>query len=335
MAAVATNSSTFPLFSSLPPELRDQIWRDALPNEIGPALYFYRKGCWCPRNLTSSDEEYDPKDDEVDLYFDFRHDLLDAVQFEVSLWFVNREARRIALAWVREHGIEIRAREDRRSPVFVCPFNPVRDVLYIAVDECNEFLYEPDDRCFQPDMVEKYIHSGAVNITRIVMPEALFQGEGEVAAALAELMDRYFSLLQGLYILVDTPLDLQPVKDGMKMQPRWELKNMEGGAFFWNHDHGRFDFHGSEHLIDKALYKLMEEINKRLGEELVKNSIRSFEAEGMQDMDPDLRLELERESDKRWGYNEHTQQLTIVTSTEKEAVVLSYHSGSDSTVLLN
>ena len=77
--------------------------------------------------------------------------------------------------------------------------------------------------------------------------------------------------------MVDTPLDLQPVSNGMKMQPRWELKNTEERAFFWNHDHGRFDFNGGEHVIDEALYKLMEEINKWLGIELVKNSVRNFE----------------------------------------------------------
>ena len=135
MAAAATNSSTFPLFSSLALELRNQIWRDALPNKVGPALYFYRKGCWCPRHLLQSDEEYDPKNHELNLNFEFRHDLLNVVQFKVPLFFVNREASNIALAWVREHGIEIRARENRQSPVFVCPFNPIRDVLYIALDK--------------------------------------------------------------------------------------------------------------------------------------------------------------------------------------------------------
>lgn len=182
MAAVATTSSIFALFSSLPLELRDQIWRAALPDEIPPALYFYKKGGWCPT------DENDPENDESNVNFKYRHDLLDVVQLEVPLFFVSREARRIALAWVREHGIEIRAREDRRSPVFVCPFNPVRDVLYIAVDKWNEFLCEPHDRMCQPDMVEKYIHSEAVNITRIAIPEELFRGEGEVAAAIAEIM---------------------------------------------------------------------------------------------------------------------------------------------------
>jgi hypothetical protein len=302
MAAAATNTSIFHLFTSLAPELRDQIWRAALPDEVGPVLYFYKKGGWCPRRLLPSDEGYDPEnDDESNVNFEFRHDVLDAVQVEIPLFFVNREARNIALAWIREHNIEIRVyarkHEQLQSPVFVIPFDPIHNALYIALDKWDEFICEPDDRCYQPDMVEKLIHIQAAGITRIAMPEALFRGEGEVAAALAELIvitiplsflylcfsdlrelqDRWFGLVEVLFILVDTPLDLQPANNGMKIQPRWKLENIEGGTFFWNHDRGRFDFNESEYIIDEALYKLIEEINEWLGKELVKNSIRSFE----------------------------------------------------------
>lgn len=37
-----TMATTFPLFPSLPFELRDQIWRSALPEPAGPTIYFYR-----------------------------------------------------------------------------------------------------------------------------------------------------------------------------------------------------------------------------------------------------------------------------------------------------
>lgn len=129
MAVVATNSSIFPLFSSLPPELRNQIWRDAVPDKVGPALYFYRNGYWCPRRLSKSDKGYDPEKDENNLNFEYRHDLLDDAQFEVPLVFVNLEARGIALAWVREQGIEIRFCENRQHPIFVRPCDPMRDAL--------------------------------------------------------------------------------------------------------------------------------------------------------------------------------------------------------------
>ena len=284
--------STFHLFTSLAPELRQQIWHAALPDEIGPVLYFYKTGGWYPHH---------PGNDESCIEFKYGHEFLDAVQIEISLFFVNREARHIVLAWIEKHNIKRRvyARKDRRlqAPTFVRHFDPMYDVLYVAADKWNEFWCEPDDRCSRPDMMDQLISVHPANVTRIAMPEALFRGEGEVAATLAELIvniisssffdfwfsdlqqlqDQFFGNISVLLIMVNTPLDLQPVNNGMKVQPRWELKNVEGGAFFWNHDHRRFDFNGSDHLIDEALRKLMEEINEWIGIELVKSSIRSFE----------------------------------------------------------
>ena len=106
------------------------------------------------RRLSKSDEGYDPENDENNLNLEFRHDLLDDAQFEVPLVFVNREARRTALAWVRKQGIEIRPRENRQYPVFVRPFDPMRDALYVALDKWHDFLCEPDDRQSQPDLFE-------------------------------------------------------------------------------------------------------------------------------------------------------------------------------------
>ena len=79
IATAATNSSTSPRLSSLPAELRNRIWRDALPDKDGPALYFYRKRCWCPRRLLKSDEGYDDSDEQSNLHLEFRHDLVDHV----------------------------------------------------------------------------------------------------------------------------------------------------------------------------------------------------------------------------------------------------------------
>ena len=272
VAEAATNSSTFPLFSSLSPELRNQIWRDALPDKVGPALYFYRKGCWCPRRLSKSDEGYDTENDENNLNFEFRHDLLDDVQFEVPLVFVDREARGIALAWVREQGIEIRPCEDRQYPVFVRPFDPMRDALYIAFNKWDDFLCEPDDRQFQPDLFEQLVDIKS-DLTRIAVPEALLRSE---VATLSEMF-RYFFYLKVVFIIVDAQPDLQSADKDMKVQRRWEFESTQGEAFFWNDDRDGFDFGDSEYIGDEALYRLIEKASKGLGEGLVKNHIRSFE----------------------------------------------------------
>jgi hypothetical protein len=91
-------AAVFSLFSRLPPGLRNQIWPDALPKKAKQAIYFYKKGCWRPRRLTKADVDYDPKNDELNLKFEFHHNLLDYVQFEIPIFFVNREARGITLA---------------------------------------------------------------------------------------------------------------------------------------------------------------------------------------------------------------------------------------------
>ena len=130
-------AAVFSLFSILPAELRNQIWQDALPDKVGQALYFYRKGCWCPRRLTEADEDYDPENDELNLNIEFFHDLLDYVQFEVPLFFVNHEARGITLSWIHEQGLKIHFREDRCSLIFERLFDPIHDTLYVPLNKWN------------------------------------------------------------------------------------------------------------------------------------------------------------------------------------------------------
>ncbi|KAI0836742.1 hypothetical protein F5Y06DRAFT_298432 [Hypoxylon sp. FL0890] len=100
----AVISSSFPLFPRLSLKLRDKIWRDSLPDKVGPALYIYREGCWGLRQLKETDEGYYPGLDYYNFTFEFRYDLLDDVQFDIPMAFVNREARDVALAWAREQG---------------------------------------------------------------------------------------------------------------------------------------------------------------------------------------------------------------------------------------
>ena len=218
----------------------------------------------------------DSANDDWNLNFEFRHNLLDAVQYELPLFFVNYEARRIALAWVGEHDIEIRTRElsielhacnDRRSSIFVRHFNPLHDVLYIALDQWDEFFREPYDRSFQPNLVEKLINQKSAQVTRIAVPEVLLL-RSEVAAAFTERsQDEHFSQLEILMIVIDTQPDLQR---------RWELDSTQGEVFLWNNHRSIFEIRDSENISNQALYRLLGEVNKGLGEELFKKHIRSF-----------------------------------------------------------
>ena len=80
-----------------------------------------------------------------------------------------------------------------------------------------------------------------------------------------------------LFIIIDTQPDLQPADNDMKVQRRWELESRQGEVFFWNHGRGGFDSRNSEDIGNEALYRLLGEANKGLGQELIENHIRSFE----------------------------------------------------------
>ncbi|KAI9777874.1 MAG: hypothetical protein M1835_005119 [Candelina submexicana] len=271
MTAATVDHALFPQFSTLAPELRNQIWADALPDEVGPALYFYRKGCWCFRRLARSDVGYDYDNDENNLNFEFRYDLLDDVQFEVPLLLVNREARGIALSWVRAQGTKIRLCRDREYPVFKRPFNTTLDALYIPPDKWDEFLREPDDQLFHPDILDQLVTT-VTHITRIAVPEALLRNEGTI---LSEMFQNYFNVKE-LFVVVDAQPDLQSVDNVLKLQPPWEFESTQGGAFIWNNDRGGFDPEDNNDNGHEALYRLIEEVNKGIGEGLINHHIRSF-----------------------------------------------------------
>lgn len=233
-----------------------------MPNKVGQALYFYRNGCWSPRQLT--DEGYGPENDELNLNFEFFHHLLHHVQFEVPLFFVNREARGIAYSWIHEQGIKICFHKGRQSLIFIRPFDPKHDTLYVPLNKWKEFLCEPFYRLLQPDLEHQSVSCDGTPWTRIAVPEALLQNE---ANPILELLEHYFGLTK-LFIVVNAQPDLQPGDNDVKAQRRWELESTRGATFFWNIDHGRFEWGDGEDIGDKALYKLIVDASNRLGKEL-------------------------------------------------------------------
>ncbi|KAI1088671.1 hypothetical protein F5B19DRAFT_411006 [Rostrohypoxylon terebratum] len=261
------NPTTFSLFSSLPPELRDQIWHDALPGDFGPAFYLYRKGYWRPRHLTESDEGYDATNDEHNLNFEFRYDLLDDVQFELPLAFVNREARRVALSWVRERGLKTRARGDSPYPLFQRPFDPARDALYVPLDKWDEFRCEPDDRLWEPDLYGRLV-SIETEPTRLAIPEALFRREDAVISE----MFRYFYHMRVLLVVVGE----QPTPLPAEEAQWWEFESVPRGSFSWDSKNGwtvdGADEHGGENP-----YKLADAIIREMDEVLPQNDIAKYE----------------------------------------------------------
>ncbi|KAI0595946.1 hypothetical protein F4775DRAFT_566676 [Biscogniauxia sp. FL1348] len=272
-SAAAITSSTFPLFANLPPELRNHIWRDALPARVGPTLCPYKRGLWRPRRLGASDEGHDPSNDELNLLFEFRYDLLDGTQFAVPLALVNREARSVALPWAREQGIEIRARGDgRRDPLFVRPFGLTRDALYVAAEQWDDFLVEPLERPFEPDLVERHLDV-VPYVTRLAVPEVLLERHVD---SLDEMF-RNFYRLEILFVVFDAPSDLLRVDGDSGAPAQWEFTSGGFGPIVWNHHRGDFSFISHVCADHRAVYSRIEQASTAIGNGLSSNHIDNFE----------------------------------------------------------
>jgi hypothetical protein len=80
-----------------------------------------------------------------------------------------------------------------------------------------------------------------------------------------------------LFIIINTPPELQPEDNDLKVQRRWELERTQGAMFFWTVDRGGFEWEGGKRICDKALCKLIEKAGNELVEDFRKDRKRSFE----------------------------------------------------------
>lgn len=251
----ATNFSTFPHFPSLPAELRNQIWHDSLPIKDKPALFPYTKGCWWVRILTESDEEYDFAWEK-----DRSPDLLGPVEVNVPLFFVNHEARRIALAWAHEQGIKMRYCEDRHCNIFERLFDEVHDTLYVELDKVDEFNIEPSHRLSEPEHARRVVHVASY-LPRIAFPVELFQSNAITLLGLIEGCTEP----KVVFIIVNAPTD-------MKGQRRLELGSTQGRALAYSHRRcGGFELGDNKVNWDEALYRRIEETHKDQAEVFARN----------------------------------------------------------------
>lgn len=268
---MASSSSTFPLFGDLPPELRTQIWREALPDNDKPAMFPYKEGCWNPRWLLESDPEYDPRC-EHNVNLEFRHDLLDHVEVDVPLIFVNSEARAIALSWVRDQGLRMQFREDRRCHVPTRPFDPASDVLYVAEDRYFTFCVKQPDRMFEPDLLDVNVSTGT-DVTQMAAPEDCLRHDA--AGVFDDFEMASFYCVRVLFVVVNPQPNLE---DGdIKGGRRWELESSEGNSFVWNHERGGFRSKGGRYIVDEALHMKMADATRALSHNVHREYVRRLE----------------------------------------------------------
>ncbi|ROW04701.1 hypothetical protein VMCG_04790 [Cytospora schulzeri] len=226
-------TAIFGLFLDLPPELRIQIWQEALPN-INPALYTYRPGCWEPRLRTESDYDYTPGSDDENWLLEFCHDRLGGARLNIALVSVNREARDVALDWAAKRDVEIRRSGD--SQVLIRHFDPERDCMYVSLDDWHAFLAEELEVPYELgwDQLER-IFSPQCQVTRLAVPEAFFKLHDTTWRQLDDLLSSFPSV-EALYVVSGQLSDMPSPGSHGDLPWRCEIDILQGPEVFWDHE---------------------------------------------------------------------------------------------------
>ena len=189
MANENENACPFACFPKLPGELRNTIWQETLPRELTPTFIPYQAGCWVPEGQ------------EPDLIIRFQHhQRLGSVTFELALAFINREARGIALAWIRGRAVSFQPRPGSHA-VCARPFDSTFDALYLSPAHWDDFHAEVTHRSFEPDLLNRNFHT-ASSIRHVAVPESLVESKMGKIPTLA------FDLEQAIepLVIVNSPL---------------------------------------------------------------------------------------------------------------------------------
>ncbi|KAL8392550.1 hypothetical protein RB595_002660 [Gaeumannomyces hyphopodioides] len=241
---------SFPAFADLPLELREQVWRDALPVKPGrPTLFPYVEGSWVRGSFSPDDQWYNELDPGTS---QFTTPSASDIAVKTPLLDVNREARHVAIAWARKRGYTVKRRGgdgsdsdtttttttmtcanhnvDIPGPLVITrPVDPSHDAIYLPTAEVGDnFVKAPwslwtvtadDDGGgggFQFDSP----------LTAVALPRALFNSDND--GLFCEL-DMSQSRLRLLYVILDPQPD---VGSGS-----WELRDNTiygPGSFLWD-----------------------------------------------------------------------------------------------------
>ena len=212
-------ASEFSLFSSLPLELRRQIWHHALPAETGPFLYPYHKSLWHRSAVSVPGMQY-PRASGFTM--GFRPDLVEAIRHEVSLVRVNREASAIALAWMKNHSMRLHIRGS--STAAVRPLDATYDVVYISDPEALWHFARDALNASQwlnPDGLVDSVTPSQVPI--VALSPLVLRNINHTAF---ELLRGYHPLAKTFLVVVNGP----PAFDAMDSRP-WEFYRLSDVLF--------------------------------------------------------------------------------------------------------
>jgi hypothetical protein len=289
MNPIRMANAKFHLFPCLPTELRLHIWHDALPATLGTgsAAFPYKKGCWGPRHLTPGDPEYDSMNDDLNLNFEFNHTLLDPLKLNLPLFYVNHEARSVALNWIQNQNLAIRFdRQKSGQLVFIRPFNAETDTLYVARSQWHDFICEPLERPFEEDLVERHLGCPGPAFSRLAIDDWILTHE---ANCLAELFDHYYTIVTVFVIVefrseegVGGESEAEHVA-AARNPTQWreiESSHLLGPTFYWDEASRSFlwkDIVEGTEVTDYPLWKTLNHVGQKLPDVIAGWRRRAFE----------------------------------------------------------
>ncbi|PVI02154.1 hypothetical protein DM02DRAFT_670731 [Periconia macrospinosa] len=242
MTASTTQNSAcvFPLFPRLAAELRNEVWRLALPSLIEPAVFYHKQKCMFPPEIAP-----DPANE-------LHHEMFEPVYYQIPIAFVNHEARSVALAWARKHGLVLRACDDGGDPMFARRFDPGYDVMLYSAKECQKFVTDFLEGSAELFGLPRFKGPTRHCLERFALPSSYIKEVfvDDVDQMMPGAVSQLFNFLPRLRTLLDItnlpqglppPNKLPPGLSSTTRPYRWELIPQPGVVYKWNQHDERFE----------------------------------------------------------------------------------------------
>ncbi|PYI01948.1 hypothetical protein BO78DRAFT_423071 [Aspergillus sclerotiicarbonarius CBS 121057] len=257
---------------SLPPEIRVMIWEATLPEINIYCLYFYEHGYWSSRPLIPGDPDYNPYNPEDRVQARFFHNRPGGLLYFISILFVNRECREIALRWIRRNNLHLRYING--GVMAVRPCNPPSDTLYVPWDQWDEFSHEPAEQtALQLDSAHWFTDGTCRNFTRLALPVEVLERDMN---GLAEILS-WYSEIESVFVVVNNA-DLQPNLGPVRIivELRWELEKVCDARLVWVKDRETFEWWDCR-SGDERIVQVMERAGRRLAVTMKDRLVSRFE----------------------------------------------------------
>ncbi|RAL08456.1 uncharacterized protein BO97DRAFT_428281 [Aspergillus homomorphus CBS 101889] len=213
---MVTPSQSFTVFPMLPAELRFHVWEDALPTitedaTMYPCDYY---------DIPFSPQTAERNDASSQIYYPdrSRHGLIALPQL-----YVNWEAHSIARKWVDKHRPLRKRYFHKGSYLFIRPFRPQKDVLYLIYQSPHHELM------LLPQFFQKLRR---LSVSRAAISETMFLEDQNKEGFLCLCKIR---TLEVLYIVTgENPSPYRSkVSNRQRLTERWETHGPSQWIFRW------------------------------------------------------------------------------------------------------